>query len=182
MTFRFRSGKIPPPEQRPVNRRRASRIIVRAGDLVLLNKDTDPGCPGSNWWVAPGGGLDPGETWREAAVRELVEETGLWVAEADLIGPIGHRIVSHGYSDQVLVQEETFWALDVDVFDIDTSGFTEGERETVRDSRWFSPESLGAIEVWPAQLPQLKLFQQGDFLEMGEVEESTVPVSRPPGD
>ncbi len=35
--------------------------------------------PKPNDWVLPKGKLEPGESWREAAVREVVEETGFQV-------------------------------------------------------------------------------------------------------
>jgi 8-oxo-dGTP pyrophosphatase MutT (NUDIX family) len=35
-------------------------------------------------WCFPGGGIEPGETAREGAVRELEEETGIRVAPDDL--------------------------------------------------------------------------------------------------
>lgn len=37
-------------------------------------------------WVAPGGSIEPNETPASAVVREMWEETGLWVAPTCLIG------------------------------------------------------------------------------------------------
>lgn len=49
-----------------------SRGLVFAGQRV----DQGGGEPGTAWQM-PQGGIDPGETPREAALRELVEETGV---------------------------------------------------------------------------------------------------------
>ena len=58
-------------------------IVVFRGDEVLLVERTKP--PIRNRWSIPGGAQEIGETVHEAALRELMEETGL---EADLIGLI----------------------------------------------------------------------------------------------
>ncbi|GGC06703.1 NUDIX hydrolase [Cellulomonas carbonis] len=57
-------------------------VVVREGQL-LLSRFVLHGEPR---WTMPGGGLDPGETPQQAAVREVEEETG-YVVELDaLIG------------------------------------------------------------------------------------------------
>ena len=58
-------------------------IVVFRGDEVLLVERTKP--PIRNRWSIPGGAQEIGETVHEAALRELMEETGL---EADVIGLI----------------------------------------------------------------------------------------------
>ena len=40
-------------------------------------------------WGTPGGAVEPGETPREAAMREFQEEIGLRVDECELIGAYG---------------------------------------------------------------------------------------------
>src|SRR5579863_5260210 len=58
--------------------------IIIEGDRVLLIKRGHPPLLGE--WSIPGGVLEVGETLREAAVREAMEETGLHVEPSDLLG------------------------------------------------------------------------------------------------
>lgn len=79
--------------QRP---RAAVRIIGITGDgAVLLLRFRDP-VDGHEVWEPPGGGIELGETPRQAAEREWVEETGL--AVPDVVG------------EGVLVGRDNFWA------------------------------------------------------------------------
>ncbi|QDP98110.1 NUDIX domain-containing protein [Microlunatus elymi] len=171
------------PADRLRRRRTAARVIVvDPNDRILLFCDTDPGCPGQRWWVTPGGGIDPGETEREAAVRELAEENGLRIAETELIGPVARRRVQHGYSDQVLDQDEVFFVLRTAAFELDSSGFTEEEKITLVEHRWWSPRELSETTewIWPQQLRQLLALADegpGVPVDLGLVtDESTRPV------
>lgn len=176
MPFRLRSGIVVPPRQRPVKTRRASRLVVRAGDSVLLQRDTDPGVPGSEWWMTPGGGLQAGEDWATAALRELLEETGRWLDPAQLIGPIAHRVVTHGFSDQITIQEEHFFLVETERFEPDTAGYTEGERITIGGTAWLTPEQFAGRRVYPAELPVLMTLGPEDFIDLGRVDESIIPI------
>ena len=144
----------------PVRRRQAARVLVLDGeDRLLLIHDSDQGQLGRPaFWITPGGGLDPGEDWAQAALRELKEETGLSIEAAALLGPVWHRQrVDHTFSDHRAEQEEVFFVARVEHFDPTSNGLTPEEKRTVLGSRWWTAQELAVTEqdVWPRELPAL---------------------------
>ena len=178
---------VPNAQDRPRKVRSTVRVLlVNERDQTLLFEDTDPGLPDFRWWVVPGGGTDPGETEVETAVREIEEETGLVLTADDLIGPVARRHIVHGYSDQVIEQDETFFVARVSAFEVSIAGHTAEEQLTLQQSRWWDRAALAETSewVWPSRV--LELWNLADEpaawpLEMGHEEESTWADEPPDG-
>lgn len=58
-----------------------SAVIVDRGRVLLVKRGCEPNL---GLWSLPGGSIEPGETAREALVREVEEETSLRVEIGDL--------------------------------------------------------------------------------------------------
>jgi 8-oxo-dGTP diphosphatase len=65
--------------------RAAGGVIVRDGSVLLVHR------PRYDDWSFPKGKLEPGESWEEAAVREVAEETGLECALGEELGRTTYR-------------------------------------------------------------------------------------------
>ena len=59
----------------------ANVIVVNNQGEILLIRRTDNGN-----WAVPGGGMDPGESITDTAVRETLEETGITCEITGLVG------------------------------------------------------------------------------------------------
>jgi len=60
-----------------------SAIILDGGTILLVKRGHEPNL---GLWSLPGGGIELGEAASEALVREVLEETGLTVEPADIVG------------------------------------------------------------------------------------------------
>lgn len=58
----------------------AQVLAMDADDRILFQRSRDSGL-----WELPAGGAEPGDSFRRTAAREFQEETGLEVAEEDLV-------------------------------------------------------------------------------------------------
>ena len=138
----------------PVRQRRVGRIIlVDESGLSLLFRCGDPARPAAGtWWFPPGGAVEPGESAADSARRELREETGL---DAQDLGPIVlQRQIEYEFEGVHYSQEEAYFQVRCDHFDISDSGWTENERRVVQEHRWWSVNELRATTdtVYPEGL------------------------------
>lgn len=127
-------------------KRPAARLLVTdpQGRLLLFRFTPDDRPP---FWVTPGGAVDRGETFEQAARRELREETGLDMEPGPLVAV---RHVQFVTLEGVEVDaEERFYAVSVDRAEIETAGHTELEQRVMLSHRWWTPEELALLdEPW----------------------------------
>ncbi|CAN5137312.1 NUDIX hydrolase [soil metagenome] len=137
--------------------RATSRVLLVAADrrvLMFLQYGKDRAV--APRWITPGGGVDPGETHDDAAVRELREETSLQLESV----PPAFRDEDFDPDQRWHPYETGHWAwyeLRVDRFDPDRAGWTDEEIADVVEWAWLNADELDASEheVEPSWLPDL---------------------------
>jgi 8-oxo-dGTP pyrophosphatase MutT (NUDIX family) len=151
-------------------------VVVDVDERVLLLRTRDAGNPdfGTSWEL-PGGGIESGETYTEAAVRELREETGILISAEQVSAPTWRRDVRYTYRAARRLQHESIAAVRLPIVApaIDSSHLVDVERDDHFDSRWWKLDEIAEARerFYPKSLPSLlRRFLVGEVID--EPEES----------
>ncbi len=121
-------------------------IVFDAAHRVLLMRRTDNGR-----WGLPGGSLEPGESFEEAARRELTEETALVAGDLELLGVRSGEGTYYRYPNG----DEVWWVTGVFVTR-DVDGEPQADGVESAELRWFPLDGLPR-SLDPAVAPALAL-------------------------
>lgn len=142
---------------------RVAIALYEDGKLLLVEH-----CKGDRkYWLLPGGGLEWGEGLREAAYRELLEETGVearighLLMASETVSPDGSRHLIH---------------LVFSGRRISTGTVTTPEEERITDVRWIPLEEVPKLTFHPpigaalaALGPQGLEFRENDTIFLGNL-------------
>ena len=115
----------------------ANAIVRDDEGRILLVRNAD-----DNLWTLPGGIVEPDESPKDAAVREIQEETGLRVDPVRIIGAYGGPQFRMDYPNGDVVSFVTT------VFECKVvSGVMAPDNEETLDVRYFSEAELSSMET-----------------------------------
>ncbi|MFY0693116.1 MAG: RNA pyrophosphohydrolase [Paracoccaceae bacterium] len=126
-------------------RRNVGVVVLNAEGRIFAGQRIDHN---QNAWQMPQGGIDPGETARQAALRELTEETGIDAEKVSIIAETGswlpydlpHELVPKLWNGKYRGQEQKWFLLRFTGTDADIN--IETEHPEFSSWRWMSVEDL----------------------------------------
>lgn len=117
----------------PRTRTNCVGVICFRGDSVLLIRRANP--PRAGEWSLPGGRIEPGESERAAALRELIEETGVSATLGEKIAVIDADFEGFSYR---LHDYVAIW----------THGEPIGADDAL-EARFVPLTDIGELGMWP---------------------------------
>ena len=116
-----------------------SILALDQRDHVLLVRHVD-----SEFWTTPGGMVEPYETPADAAVREMWEETGLYVELTHIIGVFGGELCGGTYSngDKISWVATLFGSRRL-------GGELAPDHQETAEARYFSRAEINALKCRP---------------------------------
>jgi len=134
----------------PVPRAAVRALLVDETGRALLMRWQRPG---ALWWICPGGGIQEGETPKQALRRELLEEVGL--RHVKLGEPVHERTHVLPGAGRLRIQHDRFYVVRVGA--IDVAPTIDLEAENVTGHRWWTIEELERTDerFSPPELPEL---------------------------
>ncbi|MBC7807080.1 MAG: NUDIX domain-containing protein [Akkermansiaceae bacterium] len=140
----------------PIPERLSTRLLIVEPErqAILLLRVNDPHLSARfgdtrACWVTPGGGVEPGESFDQTAVRELWEETGLVAGRDALIGGIVRdcrRVIPWGNpaTPTQMLSVERYFAVRLlcDPSNVCDTNLVENEPEVICDYRWWTEADI----------------------------------------
>jgi 8-oxo-dGTP diphosphatase len=139
-----------------MRRRPSARLLILdPQDRLLLFRYVfrDGPLAGEDYWGTPGGALEDGETFEQAAIRELFEETGIKVqrvgahiAESEFVLriPSGEEVLAH----------ERYLLIDAADAALSRVGWLPDEANVIADHKWWTRDEIAnaQVQIWPDNL------------------------------
>jgi len=134
------SGKEEKPgrEYRELPRVGVGAIVIHQGRILLVKRASSPG---KGFWAIPGGLVELGVTVREAAEREILEETGISVRAKE-------AFYIFDFIDRDSGGNIKYHYIIID-FLADYLGGEPKAADDVSDARWVAPDEAAALNLSP---------------------------------
>jgi 8-oxo-dGTP diphosphatase len=120
-------------------------VVLREGRILLVRRGV---APANGLWAIPGGALELGETLREGAEREILEETGIIIRAGDPV-----------FTCDALVRDDEgrvrFHYVIVDLAADYVSGEVMGGDDAL-EARWVTPGEVPELTVTKTTLNLLR--------------------------
>ena len=144
-----------------MRQRPSARLLVSNDkDEVLLFRFVHKRGPlaGQNYLSTPGGAVEEGETFEQAGLRELEEETGIKCSQ---LGPeVAQREFVLQLADGEFVNaDERYFVVRPAAEQLSFVGWTDLEVEVLAEHKWWSLLEIAATTetIWPENLVEMLL-------------------------
>jgi ADP-ribose pyrophosphatase YjhB (NUDIX family) len=129
-----------------------AQVVLLQDDRILLARHV---CPEREYWILPGGAVEEGETPEDAAVREVLEETGLqivlerllFVDEPRSTGGVTFKHPRHTYMGRIVGGELT------EVLDVNGG---RGDKGYLAGTEWMGFDELCFDEATRCTLEKVR--------------------------
>jgi 8-oxo-dGTP diphosphatase len=115
-------------------------IIVKDGKILLSKQFGDK-------YDLPGGGLDLGESFEDAVIREVKEETGIAVQNPQLVGGENSFFKSTHANGKTYHSILLYFVCEYVGGELSTDGFDEYEQDYAELAEWIPLEKLDSLQL-----------------------------------